>query len=95
MFGLESATAEALEGLGASVQELYEKTQNLNDKKIQLKCSEVQRRVEVRQHALIAIGIPRYIPTILRSFLFALSPRELQGAATIQGAASIQINTVP
>lgn len=49
MFGLESATAEAVEGLGASVREIFEKTQNLNDKKIQLKCSEVQRRVEVRQ----------------------------------------------
>ena len=49
LFGLESATAEAVEGLGASVREIFEKTQNLNDKKIQLKCSEVQRRVEVRQ----------------------------------------------
>ena len=72
LFGLESATAEALEGLGASVREIFEKTQNLNDKKIQLKCSEVQRRVEVRQHVEIAIGIPRYTPTVLLSFLFAL-----------------------
>ena len=61
MFGLESATAEALEGLGASVREIYEKTQNLNDKKIQLKCSEVQRRVEVRQHALRDIYVYMYI----------------------------------
>ena len=52
MFGLESATEEALQGLKASVQEIFEKTQNLNDKKIQLRCSEVQRRVEVRQYLL-------------------------------------------
>ena len=53
LFGLESATEEALEGLKAIVQEIYEKTQNLNDKKIQLKCGEAQRRIEVRQLACI------------------------------------------
>ena len=49
LFGLEDATEEALGDLESSIREIFEKTQNLNDKKIQLKCSEVQRRVEVRQ----------------------------------------------
>ena len=69
LFGLESATAEAVEGLVASVREIFEKTQNLNDKKIQLKCSEVQRRVEVRQCALI-----RHTPTKQGYFYLAISP---------------------
>ena len=68
LFGLESATEEALQGLEASVQEIYEKAQNLNDKKIQLKCSEVQRRVEVRQYAFIHL-VPRL--ALYFSYFFA------------------------
>ena len=48
LFGLEDATVEAVDGLRASINEVFEKTQNLNDKKIQLKCGEMQRQVEVR-----------------------------------------------
>ena len=47
LFGLEDATEEAIDGLRSSIDEIFEKTRNLNDKKIQLKCGEVQRQVEV------------------------------------------------
>lgn len=48
LFGLEDALREALEALSRSMEEQYEKTRDLNVKKIQLRCSEVQRKVEVR-----------------------------------------------
>lgn len=79
MFGLESATVEALEGLGASVREIYEKTQNLNDKKIQLKCSEVQRRVEVRQHALRDIYMYIVHYTCIQLNLAMMNPLPIAG----------------
>jgi len=44
---LEAATADALEGLMKNVMEKFEKLKDLNSKKIKLKCSEVQRRIEV------------------------------------------------
>ena len=47
LFGLEAATADAVDGLKSTIKEIFEKTLNLNDKKIQLRCSEVQRQVEV------------------------------------------------
>ena len=47
LFGLEQATFEAVEELDKIVAEKYEAVADLNDKKIQLKCSEVQRRKEV------------------------------------------------
>ena len=47
LFGLSDAAEEALEGLKKSSEELFEKTKDLNDKKIKLKCSETQRKVEV------------------------------------------------
>lgn len=47
LFGLEDALREAVEALTRSMEEQYEKTRDLNDKKIQLKCSEVQRKIEV------------------------------------------------
>jgi len=46
LFGLEDALKEAVEALGRGMEEQYEKTRDLNDKKTQLKCSEVQRRLE-------------------------------------------------
>ena len=47
LFGLEDALNEAIESLVKSMEEQFEKTRDLNDKKIQLKCSEVQRKTEV------------------------------------------------
>ena len=47
LFGLENALNEAIESLVRSMEEQFEKTRDLNDKKIQLKCSEVQRKLEV------------------------------------------------
>lgn len=46
---LEAATVDALEGLDKSVLEKYEKLKDLNDKKIKLRCSEIQRRTEVTE----------------------------------------------
>ena len=40
---------EAIAGLKSSIKEIFEKTQNLNNKKVKLKCSEVQRRMEVKE----------------------------------------------
>ena len=45
---LEEAMVEAVRGLNASATERFEKIWDLNDKKIQLKCGEVQRQLEVR-----------------------------------------------
>ena len=47
LLGLEDALREAVEALKKSMEEQYEKTRDLNDKKIQLRCSEVQRKIEV------------------------------------------------
>lgn len=47
LFGLEDALDDALGALEKSMEEQYERTKDLNDKKIQLKCSEVQRKIEV------------------------------------------------
>ena len=44
---LEEAIAEAVEGLNASAAKIFEKIWDLNEKKIQLKCGEVQRQLEV------------------------------------------------
>ncbi len=49
LFGLEDVLREALETLTKSMEEQYEKMRDLNVKKIQLRCSEVQRKVEVSQ----------------------------------------------
>lgn len=38
---------EAMEGLNKTAQEKFEKIWDINDKKIQLKCGEVQRQLEV------------------------------------------------
>ena len=46
---LEVASADALEGLDKNVVEKYEKLKDLNDKKIKLRCSEIQRRIEVNE----------------------------------------------
>lgn len=47
MHSLEEAIVEAVEGLNATANERFEKIWDLNDKKIQLKCGEVQRQLEV------------------------------------------------
>ena len=44
---LEEAIVEAVEGLNRTAAEKFEKIWDLNDKKIQLKCGEVQRQLEV------------------------------------------------
>ena len=44
---LEEAIVEGVEGLNATANEIFEKIWDLNDKKIQLKCGEVQRQLEV------------------------------------------------
>ena len=35
----------------------FEKTRDLNDKKIQLKCSEVQRRIEVSEVDMLIVAL--------------------------------------
>ncbi len=47
LFGLEDALREALEALVKSMEGQYERTRDLNVKKIQLRCTEVQKKVEV------------------------------------------------
>ena len=47
MCSLEDALVEAASGLNASATEKFEKIWDLNEKKIQLKCGEVQRQLEV------------------------------------------------
>ena len=44
---LEEAIAEGVDGLNKTAAERFEKIWDLNDKKIQLKCGEVQRQLEV------------------------------------------------
>jgi hypothetical protein len=46
LFGLEEAIAEAVDGLNKTAAERFEKIWDINDKKIQLKCGEVQRQLE-------------------------------------------------
>lgn len=46
-YSLEEAIVEAVEGLNKTASERFEKIWDLNDKKIQLKCGEVQRKLEV------------------------------------------------
>lgn len=48
LFGLETALSQITSEFGKIVIEKYEKMMDLNDKKIQLQCSEIQRRMEVR-----------------------------------------------
>jgi hypothetical protein len=43
---LEEAIAEAVDGLNKTAAERFEKIWDINDKKIQLKCGEVQRQLE-------------------------------------------------
>ena len=47
MYRLEEAIVEAVNGLNSSAAEKFEKIWDLNGKKIQLKCGEVQRQLEV------------------------------------------------
>ena len=59
---LEAATVEALEGLDKSVLEKYEKLKDLNDKKIKLRCSEIQRRIEVTKIVVtLSLGFEFYM----------------------------------
>lgn len=44
---LEEAIVEAVNGLNKTAAERFERIWELNDKKIQLKCGEVQRKLEV------------------------------------------------
>ena len=44
---LEEAIVEAVNGLNTTSTEKFEKIWDLNEKKIQLKCGEVQRQLEV------------------------------------------------
>jgi len=48
LFGLESSLSESTSDLKNVLEEKFEMTVELNDKKIQLKCSETQRQVEVK-----------------------------------------------
>ena len=41
---------EALEGLNKTAHEKFDAVSDMNDKKIQLKCGEVQRQLEVSPH---------------------------------------------
>ena len=47
LFGLESSILQKTNELGRILMEKFEQTAELNDKKIQLKCSEIQRHIEV------------------------------------------------
>lgn len=47
LFGLESALSQSKVEFRNIVDAKYENIKDLNDKKIQLKCSEVQRNLEV------------------------------------------------
>lgn len=47
LYSLEEAILEAVDGLNALAAERFEKIWDLNEKKIQLKCGEVQRQLEV------------------------------------------------
>lgn len=57
LLGLESALKSALGELLEIASEKFEMTTDLNVKKIQLKCSEVQQKVEVRKILSVSIQI--------------------------------------
>jgi len=44
---LDDAIKAALEVIDKSTSEQYERTRDVNEKKIQLKCADMQRRAEV------------------------------------------------
>jgi len=44
---LDDAISVAIETINKAVDERYERTRDVNEKKIQLKCGDVQRRAEV------------------------------------------------
>ena len=44
---LDDAIRAALEVIDKATEEQYERTRDVNEKKIQLKCADVQRRAEV------------------------------------------------
>ena len=50
---LEEAIAEAVDSLNKTAAERFEKIWDINDKKIQLKCGEVQRQLEVYTYMYI------------------------------------------
>ena len=50
---LPNATESAVQRLRKAVEVDYEKTWDMNEKKIELRCGEIQRRIEVTLVALI------------------------------------------
>ncbi len=47
LFGLESSLSDSTNDLNNILSEKFEMTLELNDKKIQLKCGEIQQQIEV------------------------------------------------
>ena len=47
LFGLESSLSDSTNDLNNILTEKFEMTLELNDKKIQLKCGEIQQQIEV------------------------------------------------
>ncbi len=67
LFGLEAFLSKSIDELKKIVEEKYEKTIELNDKKIHLRCSEVQRMIEVFCNgSSVHTIIPRLSPESLR-----------------------------
>lgn len=56
---LDDAIDAALEVIDKATREQYERTRDVNDKKIQLKCGDVQRRAEVHNMFLLIRNISR------------------------------------
>ena len=57
LFGLDSSTLESTSHLTNVLKEKFEMTLELNDKKIQLKCSEMQHQIEVRAALFLIMGM--------------------------------------
>ena len=52
-YRLHNATLKAQEKLKKSAEERFEKVRDINEKKIELRCGETQRRIEVGEIDLI------------------------------------------
>ena len=68
---LEEAIAEAVDGLNKTAAERFEKIWDINDKKIQLKCGEVQRQLEVYTYMYILYNV-LYYSLMSDSILYAV-----------------------
>ena len=58
LFSLQNATLKAQEKLKKSTEEKYEKVKDINEKKIELRCGEVQRKTEVIHSIFWKFHIP-------------------------------------